>query len=172
MRMSLLLRLVLAAAGALLASAEQPSASELAPADDRSQRQQQEQQRTRTRTTTPTITSSSSPSSLRTDEPEMDETERAKAIAGLETSLLTLLGFSRRPRPQKNAQAHVPEHLKQLYRRQSASGVVDIAKRGINAGPANTVRSFVHIGEYLRFSFGAAHHFSPSDTRSGLQKGL
>ncbi|XP_001607677.1 protein decapentaplegic [Nasonia vitripennis] len=168
MRMSLLLRLVLAAAGALLASAEQPGANELGPADERSQQRhrQQEQQRARShsRTTAPSVAGS--------DEPEMDETERAKAIAGLETSLLTLLGFSRRPRPlQRSGQTHVPEQLKQLYRRQSASGVVDIAKRGINAGPANTVRSFLHVESELDDKFKSAHRFRLSFDVSSVPAG-
>ena len=84
--------------------------------------------------------------------PEISPSERAKAIAGLESSLLALLGFTKRPKPVKPDNAHVPESMKQLYRRQSAVGAADIAKRGINAGPANTVRSFVHIGE-LSFLF-------------------
>ena len=94
-----------------------------------------------------------------TTSPEISPSERAKAITGLESSLLALLGFAKRPRPVKPDSAHVPEPMKQLYRRQIAIGTADIAKRGINAGPANTVRSFVHIESDIDDKFTSAHRF-------------
>lgn len=73
--------------------------------------------------------------------------ERQQAIAGIEASLLSLLGFAKRPKPQ--GQAYVPESLKKLFVKQNTIGMADIAKPGIHARSANTVRSFSHVGKYL-----------------------
>lgn len=70
---------------------------------------------------------------------------REEVIAGMEASLLSLLGFTKRPRPQ--GQAHIPKSLKELHARQNAIGIADIAKAGIHTRSANTVRSFPHIGK-------------------------
>lgn len=84
---------------------------------------------------------------------ELNAMERTEAIASVESSLLSLLGFSRRPRPlqhqHQGANAHVPEDLRRLYQRQNAIGTADIAKPGIHSRWANTVRSFVHVGQYI-----------------------
>ena len=79
--------------------------------------------------------------------PQISSKEREQAIAGVEASLLSLLGMSKRPRPQ--GPAHVPESLKQLYARQNSMGMANIAKRGIHTRSANTVRAFNHIGLYF-----------------------
>lgn len=74
--------------------------------------------------------------------------DRDQAIAGVEASLLSLLGFAKRPaRPMGST--HVPESLKKLYIRQSAIGISDIARPGIHARSSNTVRSFPHVGQYI-----------------------
>lgn len=108
MRMLLLLRLVLAAAGALLASAN----------------------------------------SLIDTEGEMpyqiSSKERKQAIARVENEILNLLGMAKRPKSVEPA--HVPDSLKKLYKRQNFLGTANIAKRGIHANSANTVRAFNHIG--------------------------
>ena len=110
MRMSLLLRLVLAAAGVLLADAS--------------------------------ISVNVDTDKIVSDGLGMWERERE--IAGVESSLLSMLGFARRPKPQ--GPAHVPESLKKLFHRQKRMGMADIAKRGIHTRSANTVRSFPHVG--------------------------
>lgn len=74
--------------------------------------------------------------------------DRDQVIAGMEASLLSLLGFTKRPRPQ--GQAHIPNSLRELHARQNAIGIADIAKPGIHARSANTVRSFPHIGKLDR----------------------
>ncbi|XP_048505138.1 protein decapentaplegic isoform X2 [Athalia rosae] len=83
--------------------------------------------------------------------------DREQAIAGVEASLLSLLGFSKRPRPL--GPSHVPESLKKLYLRQSASGMADIARPGIHARSSNTVRSFAHVESKIDEKFQSPHRF-------------
>ncbi|XP_046419342.1 protein decapentaplegic [Neodiprion virginianus] len=83
--------------------------------------------------------------------------ERNRAIAGVEASLLSLLGFAKRPRP--SGSAHVPESLKKLYIRQSAIGMADIARPGIHARSSNTVRSFAHVESKVDEKFQSPHRF-------------
>ncbi|KAJ8688097.1 hypothetical protein QAD02_023892 [Eretmocerus hayati] len=159
MRMSLLLSLVLAAAGALLANAhhapsdldnelEEPQQSEDKTTKSERRKQAQPEQNSRKR-------------SDQIEEIQMSPEDKAKAVAGLEASLLSLLGFSRRPRPSKAQlkSVYVPEALKQLQQRQSRVGVADVARRGINAGPANTVRIFVHQESEVDDKFRTANRF-------------
>ena len=82
-----------------------------------------------------------------------DQQQKDKVVAGLELSLLSLLGFSKRPKPVRIAgkQAHVPDQLRQLYLKQRKMDAVDVAKAGIHAGNSNTVRAFTHIGEFWNF---------------------
>ncbi|XP_014206829.1 protein decapentaplegic-like [Copidosoma floridanum] len=155
MRMSLLLRLVLAAAGALLASA-------VADGQDH-EREQQHRQNHHNHHHNNNHNHHSSHHRGRTERQSppgemLGKAERAKAIGDLEASLLSLLGFSRRPRPARPGQAHVPEQLRQLYRRNSDIGVANIAKRRV-AGTANTVRAFVHVESELDGAFTSAHLF-------------
>lgn len=82
------------------------------------------------------------------DQMELNGIQRQEAIASVESSLLSLLGFSKRPRPL-GPSAHVPDDLRRLYQRQNAIGTADIAKPGIHSRWANTVRSFVHVGQYI-----------------------
>jgi len=77
---------------------------------------------------------------FRTNDPSDEQ-----VIAGMEASLLSLLGFTKRPKPQGSA--YIPESLKKLYDRQNSIGSADIAKPGIHTRSANTVRSFSHVGE-------------------------
>lgn len=121
MRMLLLLRLVLAAAGALLASAN----------------------------------------SLIDTEGEMpyqiSSKERKQAIARVENEILNLLGMAKRPKSVEPA--HVPDSLKKLYKRQNFLGTANIAKRGIHANSANTVRAFNHIESRLDKTFKNPYRF-------------
>lgn len=112
MRMSLLLRLLLAAAGVLLAEAK----------------------------ISLNVTSDNTVDTL-------GMKEREQTIAGVEASLLSLLGFTRRPKPQGST-VHIPESLRKLYLHQKKIGIADIAKPGFHTRSANTVRSFSHVGEY------------------------
>lgn len=73
--------------------------------------------------------------------------EREQAIAGMEASLLSLLGFAKRPKPQ--GPAYIPESLKKLFVKQTTIGMADIAKPGIHTRSANTVRSFPHVGRCI-----------------------
>lgn len=77
--------------------------------------------------------------------------EREQAIAGIEASLLSSFGFTKRPKPQ--GPAYVPESLRKLFNKQNAIGMADIAKPGIHARSANTVRSFSHIGKYIHENY-------------------
>ncbi|XP_017888010.1 protein decapentaplegic [Ceratina calcarata] len=94
---------------------------------------------------------------------------REQAIAGIEASLLTLLGFTKRPKPQ--GQAHVPDSLKQLYHRQNTIGMADIAKPGIHARSANTVRSFSHVDSELDHKFQSPNRFRLSFDLSSIPAG-
>lgn len=126
MRMSPLPRLVLVAAVTLLTSANANAETGL-------------------RIDTNTVSSSSSASAPASSSYRFETVNREQVIAGMEASLLSLLGFEKRPNPQGSA--HVPESLKKLQARQNTIGIADIAKRGIHARSANTVRSFPHVGE-------------------------
>ncbi|XP_043493767.1 protein decapentaplegic-like isoform X2 [Polistes fuscatus] len=64
-------------------------------------------------------------------------------IASLESNLLALFGFTKRPTP--TGPAYVPESLRKLYLRQNSIRMSAIAKPGINARSANTVRTFYHV---------------------------
>ena len=77
--------------------------------------------------------------------------ERKQAIAGIEASLLSSLGLTKRPKPQ--GPAYVPDSLRKLFVKQNAIGMADIAKPGIHARSANTVRSFSHIGKYIHENY-------------------
>ncbi|XP_014468735.1 PREDICTED: protein decapentaplegic [Dinoponera quadriceps] len=83
--------------------------------------------------------------------------KREQVIAGIEASLLTFLGLSRRPKPQ--GPAHVPESLRQLYNIQNSIGTADIAKPGIHARSANVVRSFYHVESKLDQKFHSPNRF-------------
>lgn len=131
MRMSPPLGLVLVAAVTLLASANANAEMGLRIDMD-------------TAATSPSLSSSSSSSSTSSSD-RLGTKDRDQMIAGMEASLLSLLGFAKRPRPQ--GQAYVPNSLRELYDRQNAIGIADIAKPGIHARSANTVRSFPHIGK-------------------------
>lgn len=83
--------------------------------------------------------------------------DRQQSITGFEASLLSLLGFTRRPKPQ--GPAYVPDSLKKLYIKQNSIGMADIAKPGIHARSANTVRSFSHIETELDQKFQSPNRF-------------
>lgn len=131
MRMSPLLSLVLVAAVALLTIANANTETRL---------------RIDSNTTV-----SSSPSSLSSSLNHI--TKRDQVIAGIEASLLTFLGLSKRPKPQGSP--YIPESLKKLYNIQNSIGTADIAKPGIHARSANVVRSFYHVGEWACNSVAA-----------------
>jgi len=126
MRMPPLLRLVLVAAVALLTSAN-ANAEVLLSID------------------TDTTASSSSSLSLLSKSRRFDTESREQVIAGMEASLMSLMGITRRPKPR--GQTYVPESLKKLHARQNSIGIADIAKSGLHTRSANTVRSFPHVGE-------------------------
>lgn len=95
--------------------------------------------------------------------------DRDQVIAGMEASLLSLLGFTKRPRPQ--GQAHIPNSLRELHARQNAIGIADIAKPGIHARSANTVRSFPHIESDLDHKFQSPNRFRLSFDLSKVPNG-
>ncbi|XP_015181595.1 PREDICTED: protein decapentaplegic-like [Polistes dominula] len=78
-------------------------------------------------------------------------------IAALESRLLALLGISKRPTP--TGPAYVPESLKKLYSRQKSIRMSAIAKPGINARSANTVRTFYHVESELDNKFRHPNKF-------------
>ncbi|KAG5307143.1 DECA protein, partial [Acromyrmex insinuator] len=95
--------------------------------------------------------------------------DRDQVIAGMEASLLSLLGFTKRPRPQ--GRVHVPKSLRDLHARQNAIGIADIAKPGIHARSANTVRSFPHIESDLDHKFQSPNRFRLSFNLSRIPSG-
>lgn len=128
MRMPPLLRLVLVAAVALLTSASVNAEVILS--------------------TDKTASSSSSPSLSKSY--RFDTESREQVIAGMEASLMSLMGITKRPKPQ--GQTYIPESLKTLHARQTSIGIADIAKPGLHTRSANTVRSFSHVGEWICIS--------------------
>ncbi|XP_063984274.1 protein decapentaplegic-like [Diachasmimorpha longicaudata] len=88
---------------------------------------------------------------------KLDSTEREQATANLEASLLSLLGFTKRPKP--SSKVHVPESLWQLYNKQNTIKMANIARRGIHARSANTVRSFNHIETPVDDKFQSPNKF-------------
>ncbi|XP_076163179.1 protein decapentaplegic isoform X2 [Ptiloglossa arizonensis] len=92
--------------------------------------------------------------------------EHEEAIAGIEASLLSLLGFAKRPKPQ--GPAYVPESLKQLFVKQNTIGMADIAKPGIHTRSANTVRSFSHVESDLDHKFQSPNRFRLSFDLSSI----
>ncbi|XP_011168636.1 protein decapentaplegic [Solenopsis invicta] len=155
MRMSPPLGLVLVAAVTLLASANANAETGLHIDSD-----------------TATLLSSSPSSSLSSSSSSsyyFGTKDRDQVIAGMEASLLSLLGFTKRPRPQ--GQAHIPKSLRDLHARQNVIGVVDIAKPGIHTRSANTVRSFPHIESDLDHKFRSLNRFRLSFNVSGIPSG-
>ncbi|CAD6213244.1 GSCOCG00003983001-RA-CDS [Cotesia congregata] len=69
---------------------------------------------------------------------DMDPNDKQRITASVEASLLSLLGFSKRPRPK--GKPHVPESLKKLYTKQNSISSSNIAKKGLHTRSANTVR--------------------------------
>ena len=72
--------------------------------------------------------------------------EKPEVLEKVESSLLSLFGFRKRPRPGKVV---VPEAMLELYRRQTGHDVETTALPlpGRHTHTANTVRSFTHIGK-------------------------
>ncbi|XP_011346998.2 protein decapentaplegic [Ooceraea biroi] len=150
MRMLPLLKLVLVAAVALLISMNANAEAHLRIDSD-------------------TDKSSSSSSSLSSPLLHFRTNDREQVIVGMEASLLSLLGFTKRPKPQGSA--HVPESLRKLYDRQNSIDSADIAKRGIHARSANTVRSFPHVESELDRKFRSPNRFRLSFDLSGIPCG-
>lgn len=76
--------------------------------------------------------------------PPIQKEQKDKAIAAVESSLLKLLGLSRRPRPTKDIV--IPQYMIDIYRSQTGDQgeVPEIFTRGRGINPSNTVRSFYH----------------------------
>lgn len=84
--------------------------------------------------------------------PALTEEQTKKAVAALESSLLTLFGFSQRPRPSKGVV--IPQYMIDLYRQQSGdtdTQIPDVFTRKKATNSANTVRSFFHEGKQTKF---------------------
>ncbi|XP_015599146.1 protein decapentaplegic [Cephus cinctus] len=147
MRMLLLLRLVLAAAGVLLASAKANARIHV----------------------NGNANSNGSVNVNGNAVKRLGLEDREQAIAGVEASLLSLLGFAKRPRPQ--GPSYIPDSLKKLYVRQNTIGMADIARPGIHARSANTVRSFTHVESILDEKFQSPHRFRLSFDLSSIPSG-
>ncbi|XP_011865728.1 PREDICTED: protein decapentaplegic-like [Vollenhovia emeryi] len=155
MRMSPSLGLVLVAAVTLLASANANAETSLRIDSD-------------VATSSPSLL----PSAPTSPTHRLATKDHDQLIAGMETTLLPLLGLTRRPRPQ--GEAHIPDSLRKLHSRQHAfadSGIVDIAKSGIHARSANTVRSFPHIESELDHKFKSPNRFRLSFNLSKVPSG-
>lgn len=80
--------------------------------------------------------------------PPLTPEQKKKAVDALESSLLALFGFSRRPRPSKGVV--IPQYMIDLYRSQSGdtdTHIPAVYTRKQSSAPANTVRSFFHEDE-------------------------
>ncbi|XP_029162747.1 protein decapentaplegic-like [Nylanderia fulva] len=161
MRMSPLLRLVLVAAFALLASANANAEAGLRGSD--TNRTVLLSSSPSSPSSSPSSSSSSSSSSSRHGFRAMNNKQ---VIAGVEASLLSLLGFKKRPNPQGTV--YIPKSLRNLQARQSKIGVSNIAKPGIHARSANTVRSFSHVESKLDHKFTSPNLFRLSFNLSGI----
>ena len=77
--------------------------------------------------------------------------DNPEALEKVESSLLSLFGFRRRPRPGKVV---VPEAMLELYRRQTGHDVdtTNLPLPGKHTRTANTVRSFIHMGKFTTLS--------------------
>jgi len=79
--------------------------------------------------------------------PPLTEEQKRRVTEALESSLLTMFGFSRRPQPL--ADVHVPQYMIDLYRQSSGDVDTDIPSvftRRQGSVRSNTVRSFFHEG--------------------------
>ncbi|KAH0535522.1 hypothetical protein KQX54_016941 [Cotesia glomerata] len=97
---------------------------------------------------------------------DMDPNDKQRITASVEASLLSLLGFSKRPRPK--GKPHVPESLKKLYAKQNSISSSNIAKKGLHTRSANTVRSFSHIESPLDEKFQSSNRFRLSFDLSSI----
>lgn len=90
------------------------------------------------------------PSSSSAPPPALTEQQKRRAVEALESSLLTMFGFSRRPR-HKQGEIAIPQYMIDLYRMESGDLETDIPSifsRRQGAVQSNTVRSFFHEGKY------------------------
>ncbi|XP_050458969.1 protein decapentaplegic [Cataglyphis hispanica] len=152
MRMSPLLRLVLVAAVTLLLA----SANANTEAGLRIDTNTSVSSSSSSSSSSPSSSSSSSSSSSLSSH-HLSAVNREQVIAGMEASLLSLLGFKKRPKPQGST--HVPDSLKKLQARQNMIGIADIAKPGIHARSANTIRSFPHVESKVDDKFTSPNRF-------------
>lgn len=69
-----------------------------------------------------------------------------KVLESIEKNLMTLFGFSKRPRPKKDIV--IPQALIELYKKQTGMDVdtTNFMAPGRHTASANTVRSFTHKG--------------------------
>lgn len=78
--------------------------------------------------------------------------ERAEVMQQVETSLLSLFGFERRPRAIDRTKVHIPQAMLDLYKKHTGQEVQftsNFKRPGLHARSANTVRSFTHQGGCL-----------------------
>ncbi|KAH3853462.1 bone morphogenetic protein 2-like [Dreissena polymorpha] len=78
--------------------------------------------------------------------PALTEQQKRRAVEALESSLLTMFGFSRRPRHNRG-EIVIPQYMIDLYRQESGDVETDIPSifsRRQGAVQSNTVRSFFH----------------------------
>ena len=81
--------------------------------------------------------------------PPLNQEQKDKTIAALESSLLKLFGLSQRPQPNKDIV--IPQYMIDIYRSQTGDQgeIPEIFTRGSGVDPSNTVRSFYHQGNTL-----------------------
>lgn len=84
--------------------------------------------------------------------------DNPEVLASVESSLLSLFGFRKRPRPNKS---QVPEAMFALYRRQTGNELDTSALPlpGKHTHTANTVRSFTHVESNVDDSFQSHRKF-------------
>lgn len=84
-----------------------------------------------------------------------DNTNREKpdpqTLVQIEKNLLSLFGFTKRPKAIDRSKIVIPEAMKQLYAQimgHELDSSINLPKAGLHTKNANTVRSFTHEGEY------------------------
>lgn len=95
--------------------------------------------------------------------PVFTKEQKQRAVDALESSLLRMFGFSKRPRPSRNVV--IPQYMIDLYRQQTGDLDTDIPSvfvRRQGTQQANTVRSFFHEGTFIFFVCRLRHNTSCS----------
>nr|CAD7394755.1 unnamed protein product [Timema cristinae] len=96
----------------------------------------------------------------------------ADMLNSVETNLMSLFGFKRRPRLDRS-KVVIPDAMLELYQRQTGLSLdtASLALPGRHTKTANTVRSFVHKESRVDDNFPSPHRFRLSFDLKGIPRG-